>query len=111
VRAGRVKQKRSGAEIVPNELRLERRLRYLVEAKNRVRLWTFLTLNNVKFDVVAFFEALVTVKLNSGIVNEDIWAIVAPNEAVTFSVVEPLDFALIRCHEPNPLLVVAVTIV
>ena len=52
-------------------------------------LRTFWSLHNFEFDHVPFLQCAVAVPHNGGIVNEHIRAIVAPDKAVTFCVIEP----------------------
>lgn len=67
-----------------------------------IGLWTFLTLNNVELDFVAFLEALVSVDLNGAVMDKNIGPIIAPDKAVAFCVIKPLDFAFVLRHEPCP---------
>jgi hypothetical protein len=48
-------------------------------------------LHDLKFDWISFLKSAITVADDRGIMNENIWAIFAPDEAVSFRVVEPLD--------------------
>jgi hypothetical protein len=57
-----------------------------------------LTLNDVELDVVAFLQALVSVALDGAVVDEDIRAFIATDEAISLGVVEPLDFAPVLSH-------------
>ncbi len=57
-------------------------------------------LNDVELDIVTFFEALVAVELDCGVVHEDIGTVVPPDESIAFSVVEPLHFSFVSCHGP-----------
>jgi hypothetical protein len=82
----------------------EESLCYLFEAEDRVCLGTFLALNDVKFDVITFFEALISVELDCGVVDEDIGAVFASDESITFCVVKPFDLAFISSHVPCPFL-------
>jgi hypothetical protein len=68
-----------------------------MEAKDRLpgrfldvgSLRTFRSLHNFEFDHISFLQSAVAVSNDGGIVDEDIGAIVAPDEAVTFRVIEP----------------------
>jgi len=71
-------------------------------ANNLVGLRTFLTLNNIEFDFVAFLEALVSVELNSAVMDENVRSIIASYKAVALCVIKPLDFAFVLRHEPCP---------
>ena len=52
-------------------------------------LWTLRPLHDFEFDDISFLQCAVTVSDDGGIVNEHIRAIVAPDKAVTFCVIEP----------------------
>lgn len=52
-------------------------------------LWTLRPLHDFEFDDISFLQCAVTVSDDGGIVNEHIRAIVTPDEAITFGVVEP----------------------
>src|SRR5712672_3974890 len=52
-------------------------------------LRTFRPLHNFEFDYISFLQCAVTVSDDGGIVNEHIRAIVTPDEAITFGVIEP----------------------
>ena len=67
-----------------------------------IGLGTFLALNDVKFDVVAFFEAFVSVELDCRVVDEDIGAVFPPDESIAFCVVKPFDLAFVGSHLPCP---------
>ena len=71
---------------------------------NRVRLRSFLPLNDVEFDVIALFQSLVTIQLNRRVVNENIWPVIASDESVALGVVEPLDLAFVLSHRVLPFL-------
>ena len=43
-----------------------------------VCLWSFSTLDDVEFYLVAFFQGFVAVKLNGTVMYEDIWTAVVP---------------------------------
>ena len=48
------------------------------------------SLHNLELDHVSFLQSAITFTNNRGIVNENIRAIVAPDEAIPFRVIEPL---------------------
>jgi len=48
-------------------------------------------LHDLKFDWVSFLKSAIAVSDDRGIMNENIRAIFAPDEAISFRVVEPLD--------------------
>jgi hypothetical protein len=77
-------------------------LRYLIEAGNCISLWALLPLNDIEFNVVALFEAFVSIELNCRVVDEDIRTIVTADESIAFRVVEPFDLAFIGSHVPYP---------
>jgi len=52
-------------------------------------LWTLRPLHDFEFDDISFLQCAVTVSDDGGIVNEHIRAIVTPDEAITFGVIEP----------------------
>ena len=68
------------------------------QTDNRIRLSALLPLNDVKLDIVALFQRFVSVKLNGGVVNENIWPVFATNESVALRVVEPLDLPFVLSH-------------
>ena len=73
------------------------------ETKDLISLGTLAALNDVEFDFVALFEALIALALNGTIVNEDVCPAFAAEEAVTFCVVEPFDGALVLCQRSHSL--------
>jgi hypothetical protein len=68
------------------------------ETRDLVGLGTLTPLNDVEFDLIAFFEALIALALNGAVMYEDVCPALAAEEAVTFCVVEPLYGALILCQ-------------
>jgi hypothetical protein len=68
------------------------------ETRDLVGLGTFSSLNDVEFDLVALFEALVALALYGTVMYEDVCPALSAEEAVTFCVVEPLYGALILCQ-------------
>lgn len=70
-----------------------------------IGLGSLLPLNNIKLDLVAFFEALVPVELNCAVMNENVGSILTTDETITFRVVEPLDLPFICRHFLGPSLV------
>jgi hypothetical protein len=52
-------------------------------------LRTLRPLHDLKLNHISFLQGAITVTNNRGIMNEDIGTIIAPNESVTFSVIEP----------------------
>jgi hypothetical protein len=67
-------------------------------SSNAVRLWTFLSLNDVEDYFFAFFEAFITPFLNRTEMNEYIIATIPPKETIAFDIVKPLHYALILSH-------------
>lgn len=67
------------------------------------RLRAFLSLDDLKLYFVALLKALVTFAGDRTVVNEYVRAIVSAKEAVSLSVVEPLDSAFQTFHVPPSL--------
>src|SRR5437773_1771368 len=63
-------------------------------------LWTFLPLDNLELDAIAFRERLEAASLNGAEVDKDIWPSLSRDEAVALGVIEPLHGTLETCHEP-----------
>jgi hypothetical protein len=76
------------------------------EADYGIRLRTFLALDNIELDLIALFEGLVPVQLDSGVMNEYIWPVFASDESVALGVVEPLNLSLVLSHRFLPSFVV-----
>ena len=55
-----------------------------------ISLWALLALDDFKFNVIALLQALVTLRPDRAVVNENIWAVVASDESEPLSIVEPL---------------------
>jgi len=70
----------------------------IFETDDRIRLWALLALDDVELYVIALFQGLVAIQLNCGIVNEDIWPVVAADESVPLGVVKPLDLPFVLSH-------------
>ncbi len=68
------------------------------ETRDLIGLGTFRSLNDVEFNLVTLFEALVALALNGAVVYENVCPALAAEEAVTLCVVEPLDGALVLCQ-------------
>jgi len=62
------------------------------------RLRSFVSLDDFEFNFVAFLQAFVTLACDGAIVDEYIRSPVAPQEAISFRVVEPLDGAFDTFH-------------
>jgi hypothetical protein len=67
-----------------------------------IGLWAFLTLNDVKFYFVAFFQTFVTINLDGTVVHKNVWSIIASDKAISLCVVEPFHLAFVLRHEPCP---------
>src|SRR5436190_3414309 len=63
-------------------------------------LWTFLPLDNLELDVIAFRERLEAASLNGAEVDKDIRPSLTRDKAVALGVVKPLHGTLETCHEP-----------
>lgn len=68
-----------------------------------ISLWPFGALNNIEFNLIAFFEALIAFALYGCVMDEYVGALIATEETVPFCVVEPLHCSLVLCHVPNSL--------
>ncbi len=75
-------------------------LGYFSNSSYGIGLRAFLSLNDVEFHLVPFFQALVSVELDRAVMNKHVGPIVPANKAVTLRVIEPLHFAFVLCHEP-----------
>jgi len=64
----------------------------------RVGLWTLLAVDDVKFNLVPFFQRLVSIYLNGRVMYENIRSVFTTDEAEAFGVVEPLDCAFVLSH-------------
>ena len=58
------------------------------------RLRALLAVDDLKLNVIAFGEAFVAFAGDAGIMNENIWTVVAADESVPLGVVEPLYLSL-----------------
>jgi len=74
------------------------------EPDYRIRLRTFLTLNDIELDLIVLFQRFVSIQLNRRVVDEYIRPIVAADESVALSVVEPLDLPFVLSHGTLPFL-------
>jgi hypothetical protein len=68
------------------------------ETNHSVCLWSLLAFDDIKLDIVAFFQRLVSVQLNCRVVNEHIRSIFTSDEAVSLGVVKPLDLSFVLSH-------------
>jgi len=58
------------------------------------RLGTFRSLHDFELNLISFLKRAVTVARYGGVMYEDVWTIIAPDEAIPFGIVEPLDSSL-----------------
>ena len=62
-------------------------------------LKAFLTLDYSEFHFLSFTQGAIALAANSVEMHENIFSVFAPNEAITFGVIEPLDVAAFTfCH-------------
>jgi hypothetical protein len=73
-------------------------LGYFSNSSYGIGLGTFLPLNDVEFDLVPFFQALVSIELNRAVMDKHVGSIVPADKAVTLRVIEPLHFAFMLSH-------------
>lgn len=66
----------------------------LLNLNNVSGLRAFLPFNNLELDLVAFLEALIALGSDGAVVDEHIRAVLTPDKAETFCVVEPLHYSL-----------------
>jgi hypothetical protein len=93
--------------VLPGRSRRTKELRCVVggvvpQANDRVCLRPLLTLNDVEFDVVPFFERLVAFQLNRGVMDEYIGPVITSNESVALGVIEPLHLTFVLSHRLPP---------
>jgi len=73
-------------------------LGYFSNSSYGIGLRTLLSLNDVEFHFVPFFQALVSIELDSAVMDKHVGSIVAADKAVTLRVIEPLHFAFVLSH-------------
>src|SRR5713101_2918412 len=73
----------------PNEAR-----RSITGFRHVRRLGTFRSLDYLELDRVALLKSTVTLSHYRGIMDENIWSIISPNETISFLVIKPLDIPL-----------------
>ena len=73
-------------------------LGYFSNSSYGIGLRTFLSLNDVEFHLVPFFQALVSIELDRAVMNKHVGSIVPADKAITLRVVEPLHFAFVLSH-------------
>ena len=74
------------------------------EPRYLIGLGALAALNDVKFHLIALFEALIALALDGAVVNEDVSPALAAEEAVSFCVVKPFDGAFILCQWSHSLI-------
>ncbi len=72
------------------------------EPDDTIGLWTLLTLDDVKLNIIALFQSLVPIQLYCRIVDEYVWPVFTPDESVALGVVEPLDLTFVLSHRLPP---------
>ena len=77
-------------------------------ADYRIRLGAFLTLDDVKFNVIALFQRFVSVQLDCGVMNEHIRPVFTSDESIALGVIEPLDLTFELGHRLLPSLVLPI---
>jgi hypothetical protein len=70
----------------------------LLEAGYLVGLGALGALDDVEFNFITLFEALIALSLDGTVVNEDVSPALAAEEAVALCVVKPLNCALVLCQ-------------
>src|SRR5215469_6453379 len=78
---------------------LSGRLRCLL-LRNVFRLWALLALNYFKFNVIAFLQALVALRLDGAVVDKHIGAVFPADKAEALRVVKPFHFTFDSRHVP-----------
>ena len=64
-------------------------------------LGTFRALNDLKFDGISFLQRSIPVSSDCRIMDENVWAVIAPDEAVPFRIVKPLHGSLHFAFPPD----------
>jgi hypothetical protein len=77
---------------------------HFFETGDLIGLGSLGSLDDVELNFISLLEALVSLALDRAVVNEDIGATLAPEEAVALRIVEPLNGALILCQWSNSLI-------
>lgn len=68
------------------------------EARDLISLGALTPLDDVKFNLITLFEALIALALDRAVMDEHVRPAIAAEEAVALRVVEPLYGAFIMCH-------------
>jgi len=74
-----------------------------LEARDLVSLRALRPLDDVELNLIALFEALITLALDGTVMNKYVCPAVAAEEAVTLCIVEPLYGAFVLCQWSNSL--------
>ena len=77
-------------------------LGYFSNSSYGIGLGTFLSLNDVEFHLVPFFQALVSIELDRAVMNKHVGTIRAPDKPITLRVIEPL-YRSFQSFHVNPL--------
>ena len=77
------------------------------EPRDLIGLGTFGSLDDVEFNLIPLFKALVALTLDGAVVNEDVCPAIPAKEAVALCIVEPLHGAFILCQWSNSLIFVS----
>jgi hypothetical protein len=64
--------------------------------RNVCRLRAFRPLHDLELHRISFLQGAVSISCDGGIVNEHIWTVIAPDEAVSFGIIEPL-YSSLHC--------------
>lgn len=76
----------------------------VLQPNDCIGLGTFLALDDVELDLIAFFECFVAVQLNRRVVHEYVGAVFTSDESVALGVIEPFHFAFVLSHRLVPFL-------
>ena len=69
-----------------------------------IGLRALLTLHDVEFHIVPFFQGFVAVQLDRRVMYEYIGSIIVPNESIALGIIEPLYFSFVLSHSRLPFL-------
>jgi hypothetical protein len=73
-------------------------LGYFSNSSYGIGLGTFLSLNDVEFHLVPFFQALVSIELDRAVMHKHVGAVIPANKSISLRVIEPLHFAFVLSH-------------
>jgi hypothetical protein len=71
---------------------------YFLHSDYGVGLRSLLPLNDVELNLVAFFQALVPIKLDRAVMNKHVGPVVPADKAVALCVVKPLHLTFVLSH-------------